>query len=69
MLILIFLIISTAFAHQCPQSVKDELELISLPLDCFRSLYDSSHFDGNRMARIVGERIQNFKRLLQEITM
>ena len=69
MILIIFLLLATALAHACPPAVKSELELIALPLPCFHQLYDSALFDGHRVARVINERLEVYRRMLQEIKM
>jgi hypothetical protein len=65
MIFLLLLLLGPSLAAACPESVTSELELIALPLECFHKLYDSAKFDGHRISRVVNERIETYRRMLQ----
>jgi hypothetical protein len=65
MILIIPLLLLVTAAQECPRDVKNELELISLPLKCFNELYDSSIYDGHRISRVINERLEIYKRMLQ----
>lgn len=52
-LIIVAFFLGLLAGQECPGSVKNELELISLPLKCFHQLYDSSSHDGHRISRVI----------------
>jgi hypothetical protein len=52
-MILIIVVLLVGAVAECPGSVKNELELISLPLKCFHHLYNPSAHDGHRISRVI----------------